>query len=108
MPAYSSSGQFARIWWNYNQQSNRVVDSHSVSSVSDIQSGFFRVNFGYTFGTRPCVAASCSYDSSVTSNSHSEYIKVYPNTSDCNVGTPNSDMTYHDCAANCGAAFGDN
>ena len=98
MPAYSSSGQFARIWWNYNQQSNSVVDSHSVSSVSDIQSGFFRVNFGYTFGTRPCVAASC----------HSEYIKVYPNTSDCNVGTPNSDMTYHDCAANCGAAFGDN
>ena len=86
MPAYSGSGQFARLWWNYNQQSNSVVDSHSVSSVSDIQAGFFRVNFGYTFGTRPCVAASCSYNSSVTDGSHSEYIKVYPNTSDCNVG----------------------
>lgn len=40
MPAYSGSGQFARLWWNYNQQSNSVVDSHSVSSVSDIQAGF--------------------------------------------------------------------
>ena len=70
MPAYSGSGQFARLWWNYNQQSNSVVDSHSVSSVSDIQAGFFRVNFGYTFGTRPCVAASCSYNSSAVSYTH--------------------------------------
>ena len=108
MPAYSSSGQFARIWWRYNQQTNNVIDSHSVTSVSDIQAGFFRVNFSYTFGTLPCVTAACSYDTSVTSNSHSEYIKVYPSTSDCNVGTPNPNMSYHDCKFNGGAVFGDN
>ena len=108
MPSYSGSGQYAGIWWNYNQQTDSVVDSYNVSSVSDVTTGHFRINFGSTFGTRPCVVASCSYNNNVTDGGHSEYIKVYPNTSECNVGTPNSSMGYHDCANNCGAAFGDN
>jgi len=58
------SSQLAKAWVNFNGTGTvAIVSSYNVSSITDLGTGNYRVNFSSTLSTIPSVAASTSNES---------------------------------------------
>ena len=79
-----NGAQLAKAWVNFNGTGTVAIrDSYSVSSITDLDTGNYRVNFSSTFSTIPTVVASTSNEATNTNygvnvNSHTtSTVQIY-------------------------------
>ena len=79
-----NGAQLAKAWVNFNGTGTVAIrDSYNVSSITDLDTGNYRVNFSSTFSTIPTVVASTSNEATNTNygvnvNSHTtSTVQIY-------------------------------
>ena len=97
----------ARAWMWYDQRG--IVDTYNkygVTSVTDLNTGYFRMNFANTL-SNPCAVGAVSYDSDVTDGTHSDTLALMVTNTYCEGGTFNTSHAYYDCNYCMVAVFSD-
>ena len=97
----------ARVWCYYRQRNSvGIVNSFNVSSVTDVATGHYRVNFSQTF-TNPVGLTSSSYDDAVSDGSYSDLTSCYATSTHLESFTVNENRGAHDCDHNYSVLFCD-
>tara|TARA_B100000424_G_C22671462_1_gene368491 strand:- start:193 stop:576 length:384 start_codon:yes stop_codon:yes gene_type:complete len=97
----------ARAWMWYDQRN--LVDTYNkygVTSVTDLNTGHFRMNFANTL-SNPCAVGAVSYDSVVSDGTHSDTLALMVTNDYCEGGTFNTQHDYYDCNYCMVAVFSD-
>ena len=97
----------ARVWCHYRQRNSvAIVNSFNVSSVTDVGTGHYRVNFSESF-TYPVGVTSSSYDTNVSDGSYSDLTNCYVTSTTMESYTVNENRGQHDCDYNYSVVFCD-
>ena len=102
----------ARVWWYYKQRNNiGIQNSYRVSSVTDVSTGAYKVNFADTL-SNPCGLSGASYNNDAFDNDYSDVTNIYAANTYAEVLTvnfhsPNAASGRHDCNFNYGFIFCD-
>jgi len=97
----------ARVWCHYRQRNSvGIVNSFNVSSVTDVATGHYRVNFSESF-TYPVGLTSSSYDTNVSDGSYSDLTNCYVTSTTLESFTVNENRGQHDCDYNYSVVFCD-
>ena len=87
----------ARAWVNYDQ---RVIQDErndfGISGVTDLGTGYGRVNFTNTL-SNPCAVGACSYDPDISNGLHSDRMAIYTTNTYAEYNTSNTSYTLFDC-----------
>ena len=90
-------GGRARAWVNYDQ---RVLQDErskfGVTDVTDLGTGYGRVNFSNTL-SNPCAVGAASYDPDITNTFFSDILSIYTTSSYAEYSTRNTSNAYFDC-----------
>ena len=103
----------ARIWWYYQQRGTPTIfNSYRVSSVTDVATGQYTVNFSDTLD-EPCGCSAASYNANAFDSQFSDVTNIYASNTAAQVQTANmasaspSASALHDCNYNYGVIFCD-
>ena len=99
----------AKVWWNYNQATDTKTNTYNVSSISDVATGKYTVNFSITL-TNPCGVTSASFNANAHDGPYSDIANCYATNTTAqvqtqNAGTGSTGFGKFDCEFNYGVIF---
>ena len=97
-----------KVLWNYAQRTGpAITNSFNVSSITDVATGNYTVNFSVTLD-KPSGSSAASYDADAFNNAYSDNANLYATNTTASVMTPNIGQSgsafgnLHDCDFNYG------